>query len=124
MFTVLVIDDEEGFLQIIQIILKRAGYKTLTCNNGLGGIDMVYTHRPDVIILDDMMPDITGGEVCMRLKDDPEVKDIPVIMYSAGAKVRNPDYIRQIGADGVLFKPCLPAEIIETISACLEAQAG
>jgi CheY-like chemotaxis protein len=122
MFTVLVVDDEEGFLQIIQVILKRAGYKTLTANNGLDGLDMIYNYRPDVVILDDMMPGMTGGEVCMQVKNDPEVRKIPIIMYSAGAKVRNRDYIQQIGADGVLFKPSLPNEIIETIANSLETR--
>lgn len=115
MTTVLIIDDEEGFLQIIQVILKRAGYQTLVATNGVEGIDMVYNFRPDIIILDDMMPGMTGGDVCMQLKGDPCVSNIPVVMHSAGAKVRNPQYIRQIGADDVLFKPSLPNEIVEKI---------
>jgi CheY-like chemotaxis protein len=117
MTTVLVIDDEAGFLQIIQMILKRAGFGTLVASDGEQGIEMVYAHRPDVIILDDMMPGITGGEVCMKLKSDPAVADIPVVMHSAGAKVRNPAYIAQIGADDVLFKPSLPNDIVEKINA-------
>ena len=116
MGTVLIIDDEEGFLQIIQIILKRAGFKTIVASNGVDGIDMVYNFRPDIVILDDMMPGMTGGDVCMRIKNDPKVSHIPVLMHSAGAKVRNPHYIQQIGADGVLFKPSLPAEILETLN--------
>ncbi len=116
MRTVLIIDDEEGFLQIVQIILRRAGYKTLVATNGSEGLDMIYAHHPDIVILDDMMPGLTGGDVCMRIKNDPAVRNIPVVMHSAGAKVRNPQYIRQIGADGVLYKPSLPSEIIETIN--------
>lgn len=117
MATVLVIDDEAGFLQIIQMILKRAGFNTLVADDGETGIEMVYAHRPDVIVLDDMMPGITGGEVCIQLKADPEVASIPVVMHSAGAKVRNPTYIQQIGADDVLFKPSLPNEIVEKVNA-------
>lgn len=120
MHKVLVIDDEEGFLQIIQIILKRAGYETLVASDGQTGLDMAYLHQPDIIILDDMMPGLTGGEVCMRLKSDPAVSGIPVIMYSAGAKVRNREYIREIGADGALMKPCLPNDIIETVGRYIE----
>ena len=116
MSTVLIIDDEEGFLQIIQVILKRAGYNTLVATDGERGIEMVYAHRPDMIILDDMMPGLTGGDVCIKLKSDPNIAGIPVVMHSAGAKVRNPAYIEQIGADGVLFKPSLPNEIVETVS--------
>ena len=123
MSTVLIVDDEEGFLQIIQVILKRAGFKTLVATNGTDGLNMVYTYRPDIVILDDMMPGMTGGDVCAHLKSDPTVRDIAVVMHSAGAKVRNPAYIQQIGADGVLFKPSLPHEILETINTCLEARA-
>lgn len=121
MTTVLIVDDEEGFLQIIQIILKRAGFATLAAANGEDGLELAYQHHPDVIILDDMMPGMSGGDVCMRIKSDPTVADIAIIMYSAGAKVRNPAYIEQIGADGVLFKPSLPNEIIDTIRGCLDA---
>lgn len=121
MHTVLVIDDEEGFLQIIKVVLQRAGYRTLAANNGTTGLELVYEHAPDIIILDDMMPGISGGEVCMQLKNDPQTRHIPIVMYSAGAKVRNPAYIKQIGADGALFKPALPAEILETISTYLGA---
>lgn len=116
MGTVLIIDDEEGFLQIVQVILKRAGYNTLAATNGTDGLNMVYDYMPDMIILDDMMPGMTGGDVCLHLKGDPRVRSIPVVMHSAGAKVRNPEYICKIGADDVLFKPSLPNEIIEKVN--------
>lgn len=116
MGTVLIVDDEENFLQIIQIILKRAGYRTLVAADGIKGLDMVYHHQPDIVILDDMMPGLTGGDVCLRLKSDPAVSHIPVVMHSAGAKVRNRDYIAKIGADDVLFKPSLPGDIIEKVN--------
>lgn len=121
MFTVLIVDDEEGFVQITQIVLKKAGFKTLTAHDGASALEIVYANHPDVLILDDMMPGITGGEVCQQIKDDPQLSDIRVIMHSAGAKVRNPAYIAQIGADGVLFKPSLAHEIVETINRTLGA---
>ncbi len=116
MGTVLIVDDEENFLQIIQIILKRAGYQTLVAADGTKGLDMVYDCLPDIVILDDMMPGLTGGDVCLKLKSDPSVSHIPVVMHSAGAKVRNRDYIAKIGADDVLFKPSLPADIVEKVN--------
>ncbi|MAS34946.1 MAG: two-component system response regulator [Anaerolineaceae bacterium] len=116
MCTVLIIDDEDGFLQIIQIILKRAGFQTFVATNGHDGLAMVRDHRPDVVILDDMMPGMTGGDVCLKIKNDPLLCRTRVIMHSAGAKVHNPSYIRQIGADDVLFKPSLPSEILEKIN--------
>ena len=116
MGTVLIVDDEENFLQIIQIILKRAGYQTLVAADGIKGLGMVYDYLPDIVILDDMMPGLTGGDVCLKLKSDPTVSHIPVVMHSAGAKVRNREYIANIGADDVLFKPSLPADILEKVN--------
>lgn len=124
MHTVLIVDDEEGFLHILQAILRRAGYCTVCASSGQEALELARSLRPDVIILDDMMPDLSGGEVCMRLKRDPLMQHIPVIMHSAGAKVRSPAYIEQIGADGALFKPALPAEILEAVGAQLEARAS
>ncbi len=121
MFTVLIVDDEEGFVQITQIVLKKAGFKTLAAYDGLSALEMIHKHQPDVVILDYMMPFMTGGEVCQQVKEDPTVSATRIIMHSAGAKVRNPDYIRQIGADGVLFKPSLPSEIVEMINGVLAA---
>lgn len=121
MFTVLIVDDEEGFVQITQIILKKAGFKTLVAHDGASALELVYAHRPDVIILDDMMPGMTGGEVCRHIKDDTNLSNIRVIMHSAGAKIRNAVYITQIGADGVLFKPSLSHEIVDTINRTLSA---
>lgn len=123
MHTVLIVDDEDIAIQIVQVILRRAGYITLSATSGEDALALAYSQPPDIILLDDMMPGLSGGEMCMQLKNDPQMRAIPVIMYSAGAKVRNTAYIRQIGADGVLFKPALPAEILETIGAFLEAPA-
>ncbi len=114
--TVLIVDDEEGFLQIIQVILKRAGYKTFLANDGIMALEIIYKDRPDIIILDDMMPGMTGGEVCKQIKGDARIRDTIVIMHSSGAKIRNPEYIKQIKADGVLFKPSLPNEIIDMLN--------
>ncbi|MGQ9889279.1 MAG: response regulator [Aggregatilineales bacterium] len=122
--TVLIVDDEENILHLCQMVLRRAGYNTLIASSGQEGLELTYSLMPDIIILDDMMPDLSGGEVCMQLKRDPLVRSIPVIMYSAGAKVRSSAYIKQIGADGVLYKPALPSEILEAVGMHLEARVG
>lgn len=122
--TVLIIDDETGFLQITQIILQRAGFQAVVASNGPDGIAAMAQHRPDIVILDDMMPGMTGGQVCQRLKADPDYQNIPIVMHSAGPKVRNPAYIQEIGADGVLVKPAIPSEIIDTINQYLGRATG
>jgi CheY-like chemotaxis protein len=116
MSVVLVVDDEPGFLIIMQAILERAGHKVLCAEHGAEGLAMARQHHPDVILLDEMMPGMTGGEVCTRLKADPTTRSIAVVMHSASPGAVAPAYIKQIGADGALLKPCLPVEILKTVA--------
>ncbi len=119
MSRVLVVDDEPGFLMVMQTILERAGYEILFAEHGAEGLEMAYKYHPDVILLDEMMPGISGGEVCTRIKNDPAVKDIAVVMHSAAPSACAPAYVKAIGADAALLKPCTPLEILETVAACL-----
>ncbi len=71
-------------------------------------------------MVDDMMPGMSGGEMCRRIKDDPTVSHIPVILISAGTRVQDADYVRACGADAALPKPTLTPGVLETIAACLD----
>jgi DNA-binding response OmpR family regulator len=119
--TILIVDDETSFLDILQIILQRAGYRTLVTTNGKEGLNMVYQHKPDLVVLDDMLPGISGGDICMTLKNDAAVKHIPVILYSAGPRVRERDFIRQIGANATMSKPFKPKDVVQIVSGFLGA---
>ena len=119
--TILIVDDETSFLDILQIILQRAGYKTVVTTNGKEGLNMVYEHRPNLVVLDDMLPGISGGDICMTLKNDPSVSHIPVILYSAGPRVREREFIRQIGANATMSKPFKPKDVVTMVANCLGA---
>ena len=121
MQTILIVDDETSFLDIMQIIFQRAGYKTLVTANGKDGLEMVYQHRPHLVVLDDMLPGISGGDICMTLKNDPSVSHIPVILYSAGPRVREREFIKQIGADAAISKPFKPKDVVQLVGNCLNA---
>ena len=114
--TILIVDDETSFLDILQIILQRAGYKTVVTTNGKEGLNLVYEHHPSLVVLDDMLPGISGGDICMTLKNDPSVSHIPVILYSAGPRVREREFIRQIGANAAMSKPFKPKEVLQMVS--------
>jgi CheY-like chemotaxis protein len=120
--TILIVDDEEGFLQIMEMILQRAGYRVLLARDGNEGLKMAQTHKPDAIILDDMMPGMSGGDVCKKIKENCETQPIPVIMCSAGAKILSQTYVERIGANAILIKPCLPEEVKTVIHECLSAR--
>ncbi|HEX2905912.1 MAG TPA: response regulator [Phototrophicaceae bacterium] len=103
--TFLIVDDDPAFVLIVEMVLKRAGYAVLSASNGEEALEMVQIHWPDVILMDDLLPLLAGSEVCYRLKQNPDTAQIPVILVSAGDRVRDADLMRAIGADYVLAKP-------------------
>jgi two-component system phosphate regulon response regulator PhoB len=121
MQTVLIVDDETSFLDIFQVILRRAGYKTLVTADGLEGLKLIYDQRPDLVVLDDMLPGMSGSEICARIKRDAAVNNIPVILYSAGPRIRDREFVKQIGANAVMNKPFRPTEAIKLIGTFLGA---
>lgn len=121
MRTILVVDDEVIFLDILHMLLQGAGYKVLTASDGLEAMEMVRRHRPDVALLDDMLPGMNGGEICLNIKQDPQLRHIPVILYSAGARVRDRSFVEHVGADAVLYKPFKPEDVKGVIQACLNS---
>lgn len=121
MQTILIIDDETSFLNIIQLILGRAGYQVLTATDGKDGLSKARTLRPDLVMLDDMLPGMNGGEICAAIKNDPDMEQTPVIFYSAGNRVSDENFIRQIRADATLHKPFKPQDVLKTVQTCLQA---
>ena len=96
---ILVVDDEPSLLRLIAYVLETEGYETITASSGMEALDQVQTGQPDLVILDVMLPDISGIDVCQQLRDKPETALLPIIMLSARTQV--PDKIRglQAGAD-------------------------
>jgi CheY-like chemotaxis protein len=113
--TILIVDDEEGFQTVLEIVLRRAGYQTLTARNGREGLEMVYAHHPDLVILDNHMPEMTGSEVCRKIKDDPRVQDVRAVMYTITQRFAHADEWQSIGADAYLPKPSTHLDILRTV---------
>jgi DNA-binding response OmpR family regulator len=122
MNTILIVDDEQGFLQILQVVLQRAGYKVVTALSAFDALRVLENQPVDLLILDDMMPNMSGSELCARLKGDPATAHLPIIMHSAGLKIHDKAHIQRIGADGVMAKPCQPRDVVETVSRFLRAK--
>lgn len=112
MKTILIIDDEHSFLLALELILKSAGFNVLTASTGEEGLIKVKDSRPDLVLLDIMMPGIGGLETLRVLKSHPQFRNIPVLMMS-GARplVRQSEY----PWSDFLFKPFEPKELLAMI---------
>ena len=115
--TVLVVEDEEAIVTLLRYNLEREGFKVFSTGDGEEAVSMVGEVKPDVIVLDWMLPSMTGVEICKQLRWNPETKGIPIIMLSArgeeGDRIRGLD----AGADDYVVKPFSPAELIARIRA-------
>ncbi|HEX2905914.1 MAG TPA: response regulator [Phototrophicaceae bacterium] len=118
--TFLIVDDEPDFAVILEMMLKRAGYQTITASSGGEALGLIQQHQPDVVLLDDMLPIMNGSEVCRRLKQNPSTASIPVILMSAAEqRLRDHNFIQTIGADCVLIKPFKLDELVEVAARLL-----
>jgi CheY-like chemotaxis protein len=121
MRTILIVDDEQGFLHILQVVLQRAGFTTITATSARDALRLIAQGSIDLIILDDMMPEMSGSDLCVQLKADPAYQHIPIVMHSAGLKIHDKTHIQRIGADGVLPKPSQPRDIVEMVKRFVSA---
>ncbi len=110
---ILVVDDEMHILRIVKYKLESAGYEVLTALNGVDALRIVREEKPALIFLDVMMPGMNGYEVCSQLKNDPNTKDIIVIMLTA--KGQESDKIKglEVGVDEYITKPFSPQDLLD-----------
>jgi len=108
---ILAVDDEKAIVRLVQVNLEREGYEVVTAYDGREALEKVASERPDLVVLDVMMPYMDGFEVLQQLKKDPNTRDIPVIMLTA--KAQDADVFRgwQSGVDCYLTKPFNPMEL-------------
>jgi DNA-binding response OmpR family regulator len=102
---ILVVDDEPDVRNLAKMILERAGYQIVTASNGVEGEEMAESEKPDLIILDVVMPGKNGLEVCQTLKNRSETRHIPIIIFSASGSRSRRDTALEAGANDFLQKP-------------------
>ncbi|MGN6372463.1 MAG: response regulator transcription factor [Solirubrobacteraceae bacterium] len=117
--TVLVVDDDKDILELVAFRLERAGYEVLTAENGEQALALARERLPALVVLDVMMPSITGYDVVEALRADDRTRDIPVIMLTA--RVQDADVSRgfDAGADDYIRKPFSPQELRARVEAVL-----
>jgi len=119
-FTILVIDDKLENIKLLLKVLSEAGYETLMAKDGIRGLQRAAYAKPDLILLDIMMPEISGFEVCKRLKQQEETRDIPVIFMSALQDTVDKLEGFGLGAADYITKPFYPEEVLARIKTHLQ----
>lgn len=119
---ILAVDDEKHIVRLVQINLIKEGYEVTTATNGREAVEAVAKDKPDLIVMDVMMPEMDGFGALEILKNNPDTADIPVIMLTA--KAQDADVFKgwQSGADLYLTKPFNPSELLTFVKRIFESQ--
>ena len=121
---ILVVDDEPDLVRILEFGLKAAGYAVETAPDGQEGLKKARESKPDVILLDLMLPKLDGYKVCRLLKFDERYKHIPIVILSARTQEGDQALAHEMGANRFLTKPYEFSEILEHIQALLKESAA
>jgi DNA-binding response OmpR family regulator len=116
---ILVVDDDLDTLKLVGMMLQRQGFSIIAAVNGAQALAKVPAEKPDLILLDVMMPDYDGFEVCRRIRSDPAFASVPILMFTAKAQVDDKVKGFEAGADDYLPKPTHPAELLAHVKALL-----
>ena len=121
---VLAVDDETFIRRLVEVNLQRAGYRVTTAEDGVEALERIRAERPDMIVLDWMMPRKDGFTVLQELKADPSTAEIPVVMLTA--KAQDADIFKgwQSGADCYLTKPFNPMELLTFVKRIFDSQSS
>jgi len=117
--TILIVEDEKDIVKMLDYNLKKEGFKTLSAHDGEDALDLASKDKPDLIILDLMLPGMDGLEVCKTLKKENRTASIPVIMLTAKSQESDKIVGLELGADDYVTKPFSPRELIARIKAVL-----
>ena len=112
---VLIVEDNELNMKLFHDLLDAQGYETLQTREGLQALALARVHRPDLILMDIQLPEVSGLEVTKWLKDDQELRGIPVVAVTAFAMKGDEERIREGGCEAYLSKPISVGKFIETI---------
>lgn len=113
--TVLIVEDNELNMKLFNDLLEAHGYRTIQTRDGVEAVELAHRHRPDLILMDIQLPEVSGLQVTQWIKDDEELADIPVIAVTAFAMKGDEERIRQGGCEAYLSKPIQVAKFIETV---------
>jgi DNA-binding response OmpR family regulator len=112
---ILIVDDEQDLLDFVKLRLEANNYDVITAIGGEEALEVFKTEKPDLVLLDILMPKLDGFKVCQALKNDPVTANIPVIMLTAKDRAADIKEAKRIGADGYIIKPFDAATLLFNI---------
>lgn len=121
---ILIVDDEPNLVLALELLMKREGYEIHTAEDGEKAIAAAENLRPDVILLDVMMPKVDGYEVCQRLRAQPALKDVAIVMLTAKGREVEREKGMALGADLYITKPFSTREVVRKVKEVLAAKSG
>lgn len=120
---VLIVDDEPNIVAALEFLLEKNGYEVKVAGNGTDALEQLDAFRPDLVLLDVMVPKLSGYEVCQRMRAEPRWRDIKIVMLSAKGREVEVNKGMSLGADLYVTKPFSSAELVATIHRLLAARA-
>ncbi len=117
---ILIVDDEEGIVKVVKMYLEHHDYEVITADDGQVGLQKAKTEKPDLIVLDLMLPRIDGYKVCGLLKRDARYAKIPVILFTAKSQEKDVKLGEEVGADAYVIKPFEPEVLLSKIEELLK----
>ncbi|MGH9811288.1 MAG: response regulator [Terriglobia bacterium] len=118
--TVLIVEDNELNMKLFHDLLDAHGYRTLQTRNGMEALALAREHRPDLILMDIQLPEVSGLEVTKWLKEDDQLRMIPVVAVTAFAMKGDEERIREGGCEAYISKPISVSHFLETIRRLLD----
>lgn len=120
--TILVVEDEGDVAEVLSHSLRREGFRVLTASEAAEGLAVMLSERPDIVLLDVMMPGITGWEMLERMRQDDATRRIPVIVVTVLEEPRFVEKAAEYDAAGYIRKPFRPEEVLRTIRSVLDRE--
>ena len=121
---ILIVDDEPGIVVPVQFLMEQQGYNVMTANRGEDALDLIYQYKPDLVLLDIMLPGIDGYEVCQIVRLNPDYRDVKIVFFTAKGRETEIAKGLALGADAYITKPYSNAELVAKVNELLEKTNG
>ena len=121
---ILIVDDEPGVVVPIQFLMEQQGYRVMTAERGEDALDLIYQYKPDLVLLDIMLPGIDGYEVCEIIRLNPDFRDVKIIFLTAKGRESEIAKGLALGADAYISKPFSNTTLVAKIKELLETTYG